>query len=152
MGEEVSQDTSGLRVLKNGALADPETGRIVANPGGGKSAITPANTSEFAKLRAERYRQAAVAGMRRAASASGAGTSGAAWGYIVEKQSELATMIDKGRSSTEAARFVGSAIGVLGGPKQAEQGQNGVNQVLPGDTLRRLLDDLRLFRRQMDGE
>jgi hypothetical protein len=151
VSDEAKPGQQQLITLKNGALVDPVTRRIVANPGGGKSAITPANTSEFARLRAEKYRREAAAGMVRAVSASGspAGTPAAAWGWIVEQQTALAGAIDKGRSSTEAARFVGSAIGILGGPKEAETGQNAPGGVVPGAILRGLLADLRLLRDQL---
>jgi hypothetical protein len=61
----------------------------------------------------------------------------------------LAADIDKGRSSTEAARFVGSAIGVLGAKNEAESGQNAPGGVVPGAILRGLLADLRLLRDQL---
>jgi hypothetical protein len=151
VSDEAKPGQQQLITLKNGALVDPVTRRIVANPGGGKSAITPAVSSDMLKLRAEKYRQAAAAGLGRVP--GGPGSPVAAWGWLIEKQAALAADIEKGRSSTEAARFVGTAIGVLGGPKEAETGQSGAGGVLPGDTLRRLLADLRVLREQLgDGD
>jgi hypothetical protein len=134
-------------VLKNGALADPSTGRFVTTPGGGKKAITPANTGEMARLRAEKYRQAAAAGLARSVGGAG-GKPVAAWSHIVEKQSELAVDTEKGRSSTEAARFVGAAVGILGAEARAErvEGATGGAGPVPLDTLRALLDDLRVVQ------
>lgn len=40
------------KILKNGAVYDLDKGRIVANPGGGKSAITPERSKELRELRA----------------------------------------------------------------------------------------------------
>jgi hypothetical protein len=67
---------------------------------------------------------------------------------IVERQAALATDIEKGRSSTEAARFVGSAIGIMGQEARSERGDTAPGGVgaLPGDTLRALLADLRMVQ------
>jgi len=40
------------KILKNGAVYDLDKGRIVANPGGGTSAITPARSRELREIRA----------------------------------------------------------------------------------------------------
>jgi hypothetical protein len=134
---------ANVKVLKNGAVYDLDAKRIVANPPGGPTtAINQSNTVAMAQLRAEKYRQAAAAAVGRA---TGGLTPFAGWGIIVERQAALATDIDKGRSSTEAARFVGSAIGIIGQEARSERqeaGQSGVGP-LPGDTLRALLADLR---------
>ena len=152
MGEEVASQPAGanVKVLANGAVYDLDAGRIVAMaPGGGSTGITQANTGEMARLRAEKYRRSAAAGLARIHPSN---TPIAAWSYIVEKQSELATMIDKGRSSTEAARFVGGAIGILGsgGAAGANSGGDTVNISVPGAFLRGLLDDLRRARGEND--
>ncbi len=40
------------KILKNGAVYDLDKGRIVSNPGGGTSAITPARSRELREIRA----------------------------------------------------------------------------------------------------
>ena len=37
-----------------------------------------------------------------------------AWGYVIEKQTELATSPEEGHASTQAAKLVGTASGMLG--------------------------------------
>ena len=146
--EQDQEQQSNLITLKNGAIYDRTKGHIVANPGGGTTAITQATASEMHALRAEKYRRAAAAGLARVHPSN---TPMAAWGYIVERQSQLATTIDKGRSSTEAARFVGQAIGVLG-VKQDTESQARQPAFAPGLILGAWLDDLRRFREQLKDE
>jgi hypothetical protein len=47
-----TQTEPRLKTLKNGAVYDLDKGRIVANPGGGKSAITPERSRELREMRA----------------------------------------------------------------------------------------------------
>ncbi len=37
-----------------------------------------------------------------------------AWGYVIEKQTELATSPEEGHASTQAAKLVGTATGMMG--------------------------------------
>jgi len=69
------------------------------------------------KRRHELAREHAAAGLLRAVQANEQGyhdTAPAAWGVVVEKQTELALAIDTGRDSTQAAKFVGQATGYVG--------------------------------------
>lgn len=50
--QETQETSPRLKTLKNGAIYDLDKGRIVANPGGGKSAITPARSRELREIRA----------------------------------------------------------------------------------------------------
>jgi hypothetical protein len=147
MSEEAASkpERGELITLKNGAVYDRSKGRIVANPGGGTTAITQADASVMNKLRWEQYRQAAADAVQRA---TGGPTPSAGWGVIVERQTELAQDTEKGRSSTEAARFVGAAVGILGAEARAErvEGAPGGAGPVPLDTLRALLDDLRVVQ------
>lgn len=139
MGEEVA---SG-----QGELVRDERGRFLPGTASGPGVIVDRSQAvALAQRRWELYREAAADAVQRA---SGGPTPFAGWGVIVERQAALAADIDKGRSSTEAARFVGSAIGVLGGPKEAETGSNVPGGVVPGAILRGLLADLRLLRDQL---
>lgn len=49
--------------LANGVVKDVATGRIVANPGGGANAITPANASALARRRWDKQRRAFADGV-----------------------------------------------------------------------------------------
>ncbi len=51
MTDEAAPATGQLITLKNGAVYDREIGRIVANPGGGTTAITQANTTAMHEKR-----------------------------------------------------------------------------------------------------
>lgn len=44
----------GTRLLRNGAIADIKTGRIITTPGGGKTAITKQNSGELHRIRREK--------------------------------------------------------------------------------------------------
>jgi len=92
------------KVLKNGAIYDLDTKRIIGNPPGGPTtAITQSNVVEYHELSREKRLDAVyrglAAGTRRA-------NAHAAVEAIAAKQAELAMSIDRGRASTEAARFV----------------------------------------------
>lgn len=52
MEEQVEQPRT--KVLKNGAVYDLDRGRIVSNPGGGTTAITPERSRELKRMRAEK--------------------------------------------------------------------------------------------------
>jgi len=91
-----------LKTLRNGAVYDLEAKRIVANPGGGTTAITQAKATEYHELSRQARLDAVYRGL-----AAGTGRSNAhdAVEAIVARQSELAMNIERGRASTEAARF-----------------------------------------------
>src|SRR3990167_8438233 len=93
-GEWVSeQATAGenTKILANGAVYDLDKGRIVANPGGGTTAITQANASALATLRWQQAReQAAEAGQIGLARISTDGKWTSALANIAEKQAERA--------------------------------------------------------------
>ena len=95
------------KTLKNGAIYDLDTKRIIGGPPGGGTitgtAITQSNANEYHELSREKRLDAVyrglAAGTRRA-------NAHAAVEAIAAKQAELAMSIDRGRASTEAARFV----------------------------------------------
>ena len=99
------------RTLKNGAIYDLEAGRIAANPPGGTTtAITQANAAAMATSRWDKVYSAARHGMR---TASGSASSLRALSNMVEAQYKLAIDIEKGRASTEAARYVAQQAGYM---------------------------------------
>src|SRR3990172_5752688 len=108
---------------KNGALRDPDTGRIVANPGGGTTAITPATASEYHQLYAQKRLEAELAAGRGLARVAVSGSSELdAWSDIAANMGGLALQPDPkyGRLSVEAARVVGQMTGFI-----AEGGRSG---------------------------
>lgn len=60
MDDTQTQAEPRTKVLKNGAVYDLDTKRIVANPGGGTAALTQANASALARKRWENYRRSVV--------------------------------------------------------------------------------------------
>jgi len=99
--------TGNTKVLKNGAIYSMDTKRIIGGPPGGGTitgtAITQSNANEYHEMSREKRLDAVyrglAAGTRRA-------NAHAAVEAIAAKQAELAMSIDRGRASTEAARFV----------------------------------------------
>ena len=125
------------RTLKNGAIYDLEAGRIAANPGGGTSAITQANASEYHKLYAQKRLEAELAAGRGLARVAVSGPSEFdAWSDIAENMGSLAMQSNPkyGRVSVEAARVVGQMTGFI-----AERGRN--TGELPANTLQITLNN-----------
>ena len=153
MSEQTFDTTSErYRELKNGAVYDMETKRIVANPGGGKSAITQATSSELRARWAEKKLEAQLAAQRGIGRLVSSGSDLEAWEAIVEQQGTLAMDIEQGRASTEAARFTGLAAGYLSDRRGGSQdpAPGGVNITLGAGVVRELLDVLRESRVSQD--
>ena len=144
MAEQIAAGEN-TKVLANGAVYDMNAKRIVANPGGGKSAITQANASALATARWDAYRERAELGAAKGARRN---SSLDAWEWIVERQTALAGDIKKGRASTEAANFVDRALSAR--PERANNGSgNGssgsitLSATIPEDLAVRLLAEIR---------
>lgn len=120
----MSESNDNLITLKNGAVYDRSVGKIAHG-----AQISTAHASAMATTRWEAYRQAAAEGAMKATRRD---TPVKAWGYIVERQAELAVDIDKGRSSTEAARFVRDGLGLT---PQADQQQPAIRIEISGEVL-----------------
>lgn len=99
-----------VRVLKNGAWYDTNISRIVKAPLTG-NIETQAQARALQTRRLELSREAAMAAIAEKGKAPGDLYGG--WRTIVRAQVDLAVNVDKGRSSTEAARFVGAAAGFM---------------------------------------
>ena len=126
-----------LRTLPNGAIYDMSIKRIVANPGGGTSAITQANASEYHQLYARKRLEAELAASRGLARVAVSGPSEFdAWSDIAANMGSLALQPDPkyGRVSVEAARVVGQMTGFI-----AERGRN--TGELPANTLQITLNN-----------
>jgi len=117
-----------VKVLRNGAWYDTQRNRIVANPPGGPSTgiKTQSQGVALATRRRQLAQEAAQAAIAEYGKAPGDLYGG--WRTIVRAQTGLALDVDKGRSSTEAARFVGSAAGFL-----SEVGRAGEAEYAPLD-------------------
>ena len=129
-----------VRVLANGAVYDLDKGRIVANPGGGTHAITSENARALIHKRWADYHAAAEDGV---ALGTKRDTSVLGWGYIVERQSELAVDIKQGRSSTEAARFVRDSLGLS---QDHDAGGASIRLDVSGEALELLLQAVLAWR------
>lgn len=153
--QDTQQDTNQIvpdgkryRELKNGAIYDMEEKRICANPPGGtKNAITQATAGAMHELRREKARKAAVAGLTRVSGVNAYDS----WSDIVEHRATIAAT-SKGRVGTEDAKFVGRAVGFLIDPRDKTQQslQNHHETHPPGQVLRDLMDDIVIFRQQME--
>lgn len=64
-------DTQNVRILKNGAVYDLDKKRIVANPGGGTTAITSETASQLHARRQELKQQRIMAGAAKVLERSG---------------------------------------------------------------------------------
>lgn len=108
-GNKYTIDDIHYRLLKNGAVQDIKTTRIV-----GLSLtshiITRENASEYSRKYWKEGRMAANSGLKRL---NNSDTSLDAWADIVEQQAIVA--LGEGREATNAAKFVGNATGLTPG-------------------------------------
>jgi len=104
-----------VKVSDSGSIYNPEAGRgwIVANPGGGVAGIDgPGRSLELRQRVMDGQLQAKLLARQAVDSlVSNSDIAGRGWHKIVAKQAEMAVETELGRTSTEAARFVGSATG-----------------------------------------
>ena len=101
------------KTLANGAVYDMQSGRICANPGGGTTAITQANSTEY-RARNHALKTAAAARGVAVAIANGRGVDGVpgdndAWQMAAEQVAE-ALFSDKFRDRTEALRALAPIV------------------------------------------
>ena len=109
-----------LRTLKNGAVYDMQTKRIVASPGGGTTAITKETTGAMQARRQELKRERIIAGAN-AAVADGGKFDGRDLDFveaIAEVQAIKALNPDDPKS-TDAARFLLQEAGIAEARGQA---------------------------------
>lgn len=133
----VGQVEQRFRELKNGAVYDMREKRIVQSPPKHLQSINQENASALSKKRWDAYRERAEIG---AAKGSKKDSSLDAWEWITEKQTILAGQIERGRDSTNAAKFVQSALELT--QNQENQGNQGVTIQISGDVAAKLLDIL----------
>lgn len=143
-GDRFVVDGVNYKRLASGAVVDCKTAAMVANPGGGKTAIKSDNAAAMLARREAIRLQGETAGRAALRAASGGVSSLAGWRQIVEAQAGLAKDTDKGRASTEAARFVGQAAGLIGGASSQQAASNpaGATLALSPDVAKALLEVL----------
>ena len=135
--DEIQVDGERYRELKNGAIYDLSIGRIVANPGGGTTAITQANSSEMREV----WRAQRIARAQEAITDHGKGDLGAGVKELTVAQVNLAADPDRGRASTEAYKTVLTAAGMWDRPGQSANNLANSTQItLPNDIAHRILD------------
>src|SRR3989304_2718599 len=116
----MTEQTGEYVIAKSGAIRDPVSGRIVANPGGGTTAITPANASEYHQLYARKRLEAELAASRGLARVAVSGPSEFdAWADIAANMGGLALHSDPkyGRVSVERSRVVGRMSSLITRPR-----------------------------------
>lgn len=122
---------------RNGALRDPNTGRIVAMPGGGKSAITPANSGAYHRARIEKTARHIREGLARASG----GVS--AYEAIGKGAEELYREVLNPEQDLEKRRKAWLSVGKQAGlmAETAQTLDNGQSSVtLAGGDVSKLLD------------
>jgi hypothetical protein len=130
----------GQRLLKNGAVYDEQRSRIVANnPALNPHAITKENTYKYHELRHDRSQAAIQRGMIAGADRRDIDGSIEA---IAEAQTHIAVNEMAGRASTEAARFLFTAAGIMP-DRKGESDNTTARDIGRGiaDVLCRLLQD-----------
>jgi hypothetical protein len=154
--EIIAADPERYRTLSNGAIYDNAAGHIVKAPPPEMRVFSDQNQAKAAALsRHVAAQEAALQGLANAAGNIGVGTSESAllaWSNIIAAQARLAMDTEAGRASTEAARFAGTAAGLLRDRNDpAQPGEAGSAGRIPGETLRALLGDMLLLRAQLEG-
>ena len=104
---------ANTKVLRNGAVYDMDKKRIVANPGGGTTAITQATASAMATLRHQKLQEQAEQAAMEAASDHDPGLTQVPAGWIrpIVKARYKAAIDPKNSRGVESAKFILSVTG-----------------------------------------
>jgi len=137
------------KVLASGAIYDLDKGRIVGSARPNPYAINQTNTHEYHELSRQARLKAVYRGL-----ATGTGRSNAhdAVEAIVARQAELAMDIERGRASTEAARFSFQAGELIQDRRTDASGGLSVTAHVSGDALAGLFSLLAGRRAEVDDE
>ena len=109
-GESFVVDGVNYKRLDNQAVYGIKEGRIVANPGGGATAITQASSRVLAARRVALSRAKFADGFARGMLGRD-DLSAEAWGAVGERAAELIKSAGSARGFAELARFVGQSAG-----------------------------------------
>jgi hypothetical protein len=115
-GMSDSTTQANTRVLSNGAVYDLDAKRIVANPGGGKYAITSETASEYHAMRQERKREAVARGAMAAVTdrfPERLGNTDLDYIEAIAQQVTYKALDKRDPKQVDAARFVFSETGNL---------------------------------------
>ena len=138
------------KVLANGAIFDIDRRRIIGNPPGGPTtAITKSNVVEYHEMSRQAKLDAVYRGL---ATGTGRSNAHAAVEAIVAKQAELAMDIERGRASTEAARFSFQAGELIQDRRTDAAGGLSVTAHVSGDALAGLFSLLAGKRADLAGD
>lgn len=108
------------KVLSNGAVYDLDKGRIVANPGGGKHAITSDNARDMVNIRMEQKRQRLMAGANAVVAREGTFDGvGLDFAEAIGEAVTLAALDPTSNQQVKAAEFLFREAGI--GERQAAQ-------------------------------
>jgi hypothetical protein len=133
--DNLEREDKKLNVLKNGALQDPVTGKIVKP---GRPVITSENAHEFHRMRREK----AIAAIQRGIiTGTNAKTPFQGLSMIAAAQARLAMDEKRGRASTEAFKALLVAGGFVPSKHDVSAlSANTVTVTLSNDALLRLAD------------
>lgn len=135
----VAQEPEFEYVTGNGTIYDSRTHRITKGaPGGGTHALTTDKSNANRQIRQEK---AEIMARQALASKSTRGNSYDGWKMVVSAQVDQALKPDS-PYSTNAAKFVGSAAGLLRDRREAEKSE-GVTIDISADVARMMIDKLR---------
>ena len=138
------------KVLANGAIFDIDRRRIIGNPPGGPTtAITKSKVVEYHEMSRQKRLDAVYRGL---ATGTGRSNAHAAVEAIVARQAELAMDIDRGRASTEAARFSFQAGELIQDRRTDASGGLSVTAHVSGDALAGLFSLLAGRRADLAGD
>ena len=141
---------SRLKTLRNGTVYDLDAGRFASKqPGPPTTAITHSNTHEYHEMSRQAKLEAVYRGL---AAGTGRSNAHAAVEAIVAKQAELAMAIDRGRASTEAARFSFQAGELIQDRRTDASAGMSVTAHVSGDALAGLFSLLAGRRADIDGD
>jgi len=129
-------------VTINGAIYDNDKHRLIAGPAkGGTKAITPETSTT--SMKQARYDKAERAARDAIASGTMQPNSFKGWHEIVKNQVSMAA--EPGPYSTNAAKFVGSAAGLLRDRREGDKSE-GVTLSIDADVARMLIDRISKLR------
>ena len=136
INDDIAEYSDGAKRYVSGNSLGKQPGALAElHPG-----MTPITNSEHSQALHARKRELAMLsaseGMTRAVQANSEyrpRTEFEAWGVVVEKQTELAITPDMGHASTQAAKLVGQAAGMLSSDRTTIQDQRKQTVVIVGE-------------------
>jgi len=137
------------KVLASGVIYDLDKGRFVGSAHANPYAINPTNAHEYHELSRKARLEAVYRGL---ATGTGRSNAHAAVEAIVARQAELAMDIERGRASTEAARFSFQAGELIQDRRTDASAGLSVTAHVSGDALAGLFSLLAGRRAEVDGD